>query len=187
MTIFWILAPYGAFALLMLLTSAPTSLFAAAALCTAVIAHDRFRGRSVKMLGVGSALLFAALGCYLYLTTSTWSGSAVKFAVDAGLLGIALASLAAGRPFTLQYAREMVDAETTRLPAFLTANYVITWAWVLAFLLMMLANALPIYLPGLPLWSSLAIVFAVRYTAVYFSRWYPDYRRVKSAVAASGS
>ena len=39
MTIFLILAPYGAFALLMLVTSAAVSLFAAAAICLAVIAY----------------------------------------------------------------------------------------------------------------------------------------------------
>ena len=41
MTIFLILAPYGAFALLMLVTSAAVSLFAAAAICLAVIAYRR--------------------------------------------------------------------------------------------------------------------------------------------------
>ena len=40
MTIFLILAPYGAFAALMLVTSAAVSLFAAAAICLAVIAFD---------------------------------------------------------------------------------------------------------------------------------------------------
>ena len=64
MTIFLILAPYGAFAILMLMTSTAVSLFAAAAICLAVIAYDVFRGRSIKMLGAGSAILFAALGCY---------------------------------------------------------------------------------------------------------------------------
>ena len=59
------------------------------------------------------------------------------------------------RPFTLQYAREVVDAETAQLPGFLRANYIITWAWTAAFVLMVLANVLLIYLPGLPLWSEL--------------------------------
>ena len=53
MTIFLILAPYGAFATLMLLTSAAVSLFAAAAICLVVIALDASRGRSIKILGVG--------------------------------------------------------------------------------------------------------------------------------------
>ena len=40
MTIFLILAPFGAFALLMLVTTAEISLFAAAAICLAVIGID---------------------------------------------------------------------------------------------------------------------------------------------------
>ena len=64
MTIFLSLAPYGAFALLMLVSSATASLFAAAAMCLMVIAYDMLRGRSIKMLGAGSAILFMALGCY---------------------------------------------------------------------------------------------------------------------------
>jgi hypothetical protein len=54
---------------------------------------------------------------------------------------------------------------------------------------MLMANALMIYLPGLPLWSGLAIAFAARNTALYFTRWYPRYRRAKfasSATAPSG-
>ena len=40
MTIFVVLAPYGAFAFLMLVCSATASLFAAAAICLTVIAWD---------------------------------------------------------------------------------------------------------------------------------------------------
>ncbi len=181
MTIFLILAPYGGFAILMLVSSATTSLFAAAAICLSVVLYDVLGGRSIKMLGLGSAVIFAALGAYLALTNAAWSSSAVKLAVDTGVLTIALVSLALRKPFTLQYAREMVNAETAGLPDFLAANYVITWAWVLAFLLMILANALLIYLPGLPLWLGLATVFAARNTAVYFTRWYPEHRRAKHA------
>jgi hypothetical protein len=102
MTIFLILAPYGAFAALMLVTSAAVSLFASAAICLMVIAYDAFRGRSIKMLGAGSAMLFSALGCYLTLVDAGWSPSAVKLTVDAGMLAIALTSLAIRHPFTLQ-------------------------------------------------------------------------------------
>ena len=41
MTIFLILAPFGSFALLMLVTSAEISLFASAAICLAVIGYRR--------------------------------------------------------------------------------------------------------------------------------------------------
>jgi hypothetical protein len=185
MTIFLILAPYGAFTTLMLLTSAAVSLFAAAAICLMVITYDLLRGRSVKMLGAGSVILFAALGGYLALVDSSLSSSAVKLTVDIGVLAISLLSLAIRRPFTLQYAREVVDAETAVLPGFLTANYIITWAWTACFLLMMIANILMIYVPGLPLWSGIAIAFAARNSAVYFTRWYPEYRRAKFATPAA--
>ena len=63
------------------------------------------------------------------------------------------------------------------MPGFLTANYIITAAWTGAFLLMMIANVLMIYVPGLPLWSGLVIAFAARNSALYFTKWYPEYRQ----------
>jgi hypothetical protein len=171
----------------MLVTSAAASLFAAAAICLMVIAYDILRGRSIKMLGAGSVVLFGALGGYLTLVDSSLSSSAVKLAVDAGVLAISLMSLVIRQPFTLQYAREVVDAATAELPGFRTANYVITWAWTVAFLLMLMASVLMIYVPGLPLWSGIAIAFAARNTAVYFTKWYPEYRRAKFAAPASAA
>ena len=179
MTIFLILAPYAAFSALMLVASAATSLFAAAAICLIVILHDILRRRSIKMLGAGSAIVFAALGGYLTLIDSGLGNSAVKLMVDAGVFAISLTSLAIRQPFTLQYAREMVDTETAGLPGFLEVNYIITAAWTGAFLLMMIANVLMIYVPGLPLWSGLVIAFAARNSAAYFTTWYPRYRMAK--------
>ncbi len=185
MTIFLILAPYGAFATLMLVTSAAMSLFASAAICLMVMAYDALRGRTIKMLGAGSVILFAALGAYITLVDSGLSSSAVKLTVDAGVFAISLTSLVIRQPFTLQYAREMVDAETAQLPGFMRASYIITWAWTGAFLLMMIANVLMIYVPGLPLWSGLLIAFAARNSAVYFTKWYPQHRRAKYAASAN--
>ena len=179
MMTFLILAPFGAFTLLMLVTSATVSLFVAVAVCLAVIAFDIVRGRAIKILGAGSAILFAALGCYLTLVDPGLGNSAVNLTVDTGVLAISLMSMAIRRPFTLQYALEVVDAETAKLPGFMKANYIITGAWTAAFLLMMIANVLMIYVPGLPLWSGLVIAFAARNSAVYFTKWYPQYRRAK--------
>jgi hypothetical protein len=179
MTIFLILAPYAAFAILMLLTSAAISLFVATAICLAVIAYDRVRGRSLKILGAGSVIVFAAVGGYVSLIDPGLSVSGVKFAVDTGIFLVTLASIAIRLPVTLQYAREVVDTETARLPGFIRANYTITWAWAGAMLLMMAGNAALIYVPGLPLWSGLLIAFAARNSAVYFTKWYPGYRKAK--------
>ena len=181
MTIFLILAPYGAFALLMLVTSATVSLFTGAAICLAVMAFDMVRGRSMKILGVGSVIVFAAVGGYVSLMDPNLSVSGVKFAVDTGIFLLTLTSIVIRRPFTLQYAREAVDAEIARLPGFIRANYIITWAWTGSMLLMMIGNVATIYVPGLPLWSGIVIAFAARNSAVYFTKWYPQHRRAKYA------
>ena len=185
MTIFLILAPFGAFALLMLVTSAEIALFASAAICLAVIGIDVARGRSIKMLGAGSVVVFSSIGAYVAWVDPNLSQSAVKIAVDAGVLAISLASLILRRPFVLQYALEHVDAATAKLPDFLKATYIITWAWTGACVLMIIGNALTIYVPGLPLWSGLVIAFAVRNSAAYFTTWYPQYRKAKYRTPAN--
>ena len=179
MTIFLILAPFGSFALLMLVTSAEISLFVAAAICLGVVGIDLYRGRSIKMLGAGSVVLFSGLGTYVALIDPNLSHSAVKLTIDVGVLTISLVSLIIRKPFILQYALEEVDAETAKQPGFLKAVYLITWAWNAAFVLMIIGNVLTIYVPGLPLWSSLVIAFAARNSAAYFTTWYPQYRKAK--------
>ena len=44
---------------------------------------------------------------------------------------------------------------------------------------MLTANVLMIYLPGLPLWLGIAVAFAARYSALYFTKWYPERQRAK--------
>lgn len=184
MTIFLILAPYGAFTFLMLVTSAAISVFAASAICLATVAIDVVRGRQVKTLAAGSAILFAAIGLYLVLLDPALGTLGVKLSVDIGIFVISLGSMLIRRPFTLQYALETVPAETAAMPGFLHANYVITGAWTAAALLMAAANLVLLYVPGLPLWSSLAVAFAARNSAVYFTKWYPEYRQIKYGAPA---
>lgn len=187
MTIFLILAPFGAFALLMLVTSAEIALFASAAICLAVIGIDVARGRSVKMLGAGSVVVFSGIGAYVAQFDPNLSHSAVKLAVDVGVLAISLASLIMRKPFVLQYAVEEVDAATALLPGFLKATYIITWAWAGAVVLMIIGNVLTIYVPGLPLWFGLVIAFAARNSAAYFTTWYPQYRKAKDGAAPANA
>jgi hypothetical protein len=179
MTIFLILAPYGVYTFLMFATSATVSVFAASAICLATIAIDVARGRSVKILAAGSAILFAGIGLYLVLLDPKLGTLGVKLSVDIGIFVISLGSMLVRRPFTLQYAVESVPAETTAMPGFRTANYIITAAWTLAALLMMAANIVLLYFPGLPVWLGLAVAFAARNSAIYFTKWYPEYRQIK--------
>ncbi len=182
MTIFLILAPYGVFTLLMLLTSATISLIAAAALCLATIALDRARGRSLKILPLRSAILFAGIAAWLIAIDPTMSDKAVRLAVDIGILAVSLGSILIGYPFTIQYARESVPSEIAATPGFSRGNYILTGVWTAALLLMTLANAAALYVPGLPIWLGLAVTFAARNSAAYFTTWYPQYRSTKYAM-----
>ena len=94
----------------------------------------------MKILGVGSVVVFTAVGGYVTLIDPALSVSAVKFAVDTGIFLVTLTSIVIGKPFTLQYAREVVDAETAKCPGFMKANYIITGAWTASMLLMMAGN-----------------------------------------------
>jgi hypothetical protein len=179
MTIFLILAPYGVFTVLMLLTSATVSLVSACAICVATLALDRVRGRSLKILPLSSAILFAGIAAWLILIDPSVSDRAVRLAVDVGILAVALGSMLVGYPFTMQYALESVPAEIAAMPDFSRANYAITGAWAAATFMMALINAAALYVPGLPIWLGLAVTFAARNSAIYFTKWYPQYRSTK--------
>ncbi|WP_407155474.1 hypothetical protein [Bradyrhizobium sp. STM 3557] len=186
MTTILIMLPYVAHAALMLIS--PTlSVVVGAALCLAAIGIDLARGRSLKLLSAGSAIVFAGLACYRGLVDPEMSAAAMHLAVDGGVFAIALGSILARFPFTLQYALEAEPAETAAMAGFRRANYVISGAWALATALMIAANLTMIYVPGLPIWAGLAIAFAARNSALYFTRWYPAYYRLKSAHQQAGA
>ena len=186
MTTLLIMLPYVAHAALMLV-SPMLSVMVGALLCLAAVAVDLVRGRTVKLLSAGSAIVFAGLACYRGLIDPQISAAAMRLAVDVGVFAIALGSIVARFPFTLQYAVESEPAETAAMPGFRRANYVISGAWALATALMIAANVTMIYVPGLPIWAGLAIAFAARNSALYFTRWYPAYYRLKSEHQQAGA
>ncbi|WP_424627323.1 hypothetical protein [Bradyrhizobium sp. SYSU BS000235] len=180
MTLFLILAPFATFASLMMLTTVKISLLASTVIALGIFGWDLVKGRSIKMLSAGAVLLFAALCSYHMLATEI-SPTTARLIVDSGVLTIALGSIAIRLPFTLQYARERVDAQIQQQPRFLRVNYILTWAWSAAFVLMLAVDVLTIYLPSIPLWICAAVAFVARNTATFFTQWYP--KHVRAAVA----
>ena len=137
--------------------------------------------RVLKTLDAGNTVLFGVLALYKGFVQPSLPYSAVLIAVDGGLLAIAIGSLLLHEPFTLQYAREVVEPEIVAQPAFMTTNYILTWAWIGAFILMLVADILLIYWPSLPVWIGVAVAFAARNCAVYFTTWYSARRRAQFA------
>jgi hypothetical protein len=137
-------------------------------------------GRSPKVLEIGTVILFAGLALYAILANPTWSIFAVRLRVDLGLLLIVIVSMALRRPFTLQYARESVPREFWDNPEFIRTNYVITAVWALAFIVMVIADLLLLYVPSLPPRVGIIATIAALVAAVKFTQWYPERAKAKA-------
>ena len=172
--------PFVVFAILAHAGSSLLGLAAATVTSAGLRFHDHSRGRTPKLLEVGTLVLFAGLTAEV-ATGDVLSATAVWVAVDAGLLAIAFVSLALRRPFTLQYAREQVAPELRNTPAFLRVNIIITSVWAAAFLVMTAAEAALVLRPRLSGALVFAIVTAALAGAIWFTCWYPAHVRRSAA------
>jgi len=174
-------APFVVFAIVDRFVGSTEGLVAGTVVSIGLLLRDVASKRSVKVLEVGTAILFGGLALYAVLNKPAWSVIGVRLMVDSGLLLIVLLSMALRRPFTLQYAREQVAPEIWGTPQFVRTNYVITAVWALAFAVMVVAELALLKMPDLPpRIGILAIVFAL-VGAVKFTGWYPDRVKAKSA------
>ncbi|ABE33981.1 putative membrane protein [Paraburkholderia xenovorans LB400] len=167
-------APFIAFAVIERIAGSPAGLIAGALVAAALLLRDFVSPtRHVKLLEVGTVLLFGALAVYALTSDAQWSIAAVRLRVDAGLTLIVLATIALRQPFTLQYARETVDREHWNSAHFLHVNYVISAAWAGAFAILVLADIAMAYAPA-PLHSTGVIASVIALiAAIRFTSWYP--------------
>jgi len=171
-------APFAVFALLDRIIGPVEALAAGAAAAAVLIVRDlASAGRRVKVLEAGTFVLFAGLALYTLLSGAARSVIGVRLCVDAGLLLIVLASMAMGRPFTLQYARERVSPDVRDRPEFIRVNHVITGAWALAFGVMVLAELALLTVPDMPRRAGVTAIILALVGAVKFTGWYPEHRR----------
>lgn len=102
-------APFIVFAIVDRTVGVTEGLIAGAVVSAGLLIRDWMTpGRSPKILEIGTFILFAGLALYALLGRPDWSLMGVRLRVDAGLMLIALVSMALRKPFTLQYAKEEV-------------------------------------------------------------------------------
>jgi hypothetical protein len=140
-------APFLAFAVVDRMAGSLAGLVAGALLLLG--REALLRKHSPKILDIGTTILFCGLSVYFGAVQPSWSVIAVRLVVDSGLI-IVLISLAVGKPFTLQYAREKVSTELWDRPEFRKINYVISSVWAFAFAVMVLAEATILFAPQVP-------------------------------------
>lgn len=164
--------PFLTFAIVDQILGPSEGLLAAAGVSFILVLGEVFAGRAPKILEIGSVVLFGGLAVYGLAAGHDWSLLGARLSVDIGILAIVLLSMAIGRPFTLQYAREQVEPAIWDSPVFRRVNMVITAVWALAFTVTVVCDLLMIYVPEIPMRvdviaSILAIVAAVKFTTDY--------------------
>lgn len=167
-------APFVIFAVLDRVVGPASAPAAGAVASAALVACKLAVSRHMKILELGTFVLFSGLALYTLLNKAHWSVIGVRLRVDAGLLLIVLGSMAARRPFSLQYARQRVAPELWNQPEFIRTNYVTTTVWALAFLVMVVAELGLRYFPGLPPRVGIVVIILALIGATKFTGRYPD-------------
>ena len=135
--------------------------------------------RSWKLLKLGTLVFFLAMSGGMLLWGPAVVGRWVGLLGPAALAIITLVSIVLKCPFTLQYARDDAPPEAWASPHFLRANYVITTAWLVAFLLMTLPSAAEFLGVKTQLLWHWVVSLACFFGASSFTQWYR--KRVRRA------
>jgi len=159
MTMLLAFSPFLAFLVGEHLLGIVPALCAGCAVAVALVVREHLRGaRGVRVLEVGTAVLFGALAlAATFMPAVTWSVGLVRLMVDCGLMLLVLTGVAVGRPFTLAIALERVTTEVAGSPAFRRRIQLIAVAWAGAFGVLALADLVLILQPAWPLAIPIAI------------------------------
>lgn len=144
-----------------------------------VIINDRRKGKSVKMLLAGTLIFFLILAVAALFTDLNQAGPWVRFWSDAVLVLIALLSILIRKPFTIQYAQEMMPKEYWKSTVFIRTNYVITYAWLTAFGLNLIFPVLKLCDVPLPRWLGTVLSLLIIFAAAKFTKWYSQRSKPK--------
>ena len=178
------LAPFILFAIVEHFAGATAGLAAGAVVSAALLIRGwATSGQTPKILDIGATVLFCGSALYAAFGGPTWSLGGVGLCVNLGLLVIVLFSIAVRRPFTLQYAREQVPREFWNDPRFLRTNTIITAAWALAFLVMVIASLVMLYVPGAPSSTGIIATVVALIAAGRFTGWYAERARGRGRAA----
>ena len=161
--------------------STDLALWTALAAAFAIGIRDFAHTRLLRVLDIGSMILFALLALYTGFIQPSLSPQAVRLIVDGGLFTLAMGSLVSGVPFTLDYARDQVPEKFWNAAVFLRANYIIAGVWALAFAAMTAADVEATFNAHFPPNLDVAAGFAALTLAVIFTARYPVHLPLETA------
>lgn len=170
-----ILLGFTPFILFSLLTglSVSLALWVAFAAAFAIGIRDFLHAKTVRLLDAVCLALFALLALYTGFIQPSLAVQAVRMIADAGLLLLAIISLAMRNPFTLQYSRDETPEALWETAAFVRANYRLAAVWTAAFAIMAAADAYATFNKRFPLSLDVAVGLAALALAIVFTVRYP--------------
>jgi hypothetical protein len=174
------LIPVAVFTLLANL-SQDLALWAGLAAAFVVSIRDFALEPVVRLLDVGSFVLFALLALYAGFIHPGITTQLTRFVVDGGFFALAFASILLRNPLTLQYAREQVTNEIWTTRPFLLTNYALTAVWMFCFAVMAAANAFADMHKNLPISLDAAFCILVMVLVLALTARYPKWLRLHAA------
>ena len=127
--------------------------------------------RVLRVFDSGSVVLFGLWALYDGFIERGVQISWIGLTVESGMFGIALWSLLVRRPFTAQYACDLIPAGQRESPAFKRSNYVLTAVWAATFAIMAAADAVVIFLHTASISLALGTGLAAFAGALTFTWW----------------
>jgi hypothetical protein len=120
----------------------------------------------------GSLLFFGLSFILVAVLKNLWVVEHMDLLARATLAAIAWASILAGRPFTLQYARQNVPPEYWHTPGFIDAGYLISIVWGIIFLIALGASLSRPYLEQVSGWLYHFLATGIMFLGIIFTQWY---------------
>jgi hypothetical protein len=151
-----------------------------AAVLTIVMAVARLHRGVIMWVGI-AFFIFASIAVLGF--ENMWTARYMGVLANGALAVGAWLTLALGKPFTLEYAREHTDPALWNEPVFIRTNVVITIFWAVVFSIgasLAFAKTLE---TGQPEWVFETTNYAFMLSAVAFTNWYPlaVRRRIEAA------
>jgi carotenoid cleavage dioxygenase len=149
------------------------------------IVFNRKDLRKGFILPWGTVIFFTFGLLTVVMVKHSWIGSHLGLLSNCVLATISLGSLAIGKPFTIQYARQQVPKDKWDNPIFIRVNNILTSAWGLIFLFNIALHIMRIYYADVNRWfyemvSDGSTIFGI-WLCVWFPKWYVARLKAKKA------
>ena len=146
---------------------------AAATVACFIVGFNELKSRII--LTWTNLVLFSALLVAIGPFGQTWIIPYEGIIIYGTLAAISFVSIFAGKPFTLQYARSMVDQKLWDNSFFIKSNYLITGVWGCVFLINTGLSAVGLVFQGVLFTITHAATYLALAGGILFTVKYPEY------------